>query len=43
MLAAGDLPHAGFVKQEDIDLDHFLANRFGRVYAEPISHNSMVS
>jgi len=33
MLAAGRLPQAGFVKQEDVPLDDFLANRFGRVYA----------
>ncbi len=43
MLAGGDLPHAGFIKQEDINLDHFLANRFGRVYAEPIQPNAMVN
>ncbi len=33
MLADGRLPQAGFVKQEDVPLAHFLANRFGRVYA----------
>jgi len=33
MLAAGQLPQAGFVRQEDVRLDAFLANRFGRVYA----------
>jgi saccharopine dehydrogenase-like NADP-dependent oxidoreductase len=33
MLAAGRLPQAGFVKQEDVPLPAFLANRFGRVYA----------
>src|SRR5262249_28012622 len=33
MLAKGGLPAAGFVKQEDIALGDFLANRFGRVYA----------
>lgn len=33
LLAAGRLPQAGFVKQEDVRLDEFLANRFGRVYA----------
>jgi saccharopine dehydrogenase-like NADP-dependent oxidoreductase len=32
MLAAGDLPQSGFVRQEDIALDAFLANRFGRLY-----------
>ncbi|MBA4794329.1 saccharopine dehydrogenase family protein [Phenylobacterium sp.] len=33
MLAAGDLPQRGFVRQEDIPLERFLANRFGRWYA----------
>ncbi|TIT57644.1 MAG: saccharopine dehydrogenase family protein, partial [Mesorhizobium sp.] len=29
MLADGTLPAKGFIKQEDIALDAFLANRFG--------------
>jgi saccharopine dehydrogenase-like NADP-dependent oxidoreductase len=29
---AGKLPKSGFVKQEEVDLDVFLANRFGRYY-----------
>jgi saccharopine dehydrogenase-like NADP-dependent oxidoreductase len=33
MLSAGDLPQSGLIKQEDIKLERFLANRFGRVYA----------
>jgi len=33
MLNAGLLPQSGLVKQEDIQLQAFLANRFGRVYA----------
>jgi saccharopine dehydrogenase-like NADP-dependent oxidoreductase len=33
MLAAGKLAQRGFVRQEDIVLADFLANRFGRVYA----------
>jgi saccharopine dehydrogenase-like NADP-dependent oxidoreductase len=33
MLAAGKLPQRGFVRQEDIALSDFLANRFGRHYA----------
>ncbi len=33
LLLAGDLPQRGFVRQEDIALDAFLANRFGRAYA----------
>jgi len=32
LLAEGSLPHAGLVKQEDIPLAAFLANRFGAVY-----------
>ena len=35
MLNAGKLPQAGLIKQEDIKLDAFLANRFGRCYALP--------
>lgn len=33
MLASGKLPAKGFVRQEDIGLEAFLANRFGRAYA----------
>jgi saccharopine dehydrogenase-like NADP-dependent oxidoreductase len=33
MLCEGKLPQAGFVRQEDVPLDTFLANRFGRYYA----------
>jgi saccharopine dehydrogenase-like NADP-dependent oxidoreductase len=33
MLANGQLPQAGFVRQEDIPLEAFLGNRFGRFYA----------
>jgi saccharopine dehydrogenase-like NADP-dependent oxidoreductase len=33
LLAAGRLPQKGFVRQEDIRLDEFLANRFGRAYS----------
>jgi saccharopine dehydrogenase-like NADP-dependent oxidoreductase len=33
MLADGALPQTGFIRQEDIPLAHFLANRFGRFYA----------
>jgi saccharopine dehydrogenase-like NADP-dependent oxidoreductase len=41
MLSAGDLPQSGLIKQEDIKLQQFLANRFGRVYsmsAESAAH-----
>jgi saccharopine dehydrogenase-like NADP-dependent oxidoreductase len=33
MLADGTLPQTGFIRQEDIGLSDFLANRFGRYYA----------
>jgi saccharopine dehydrogenase-like NADP-dependent oxidoreductase len=35
LLSEGALPAAGFVRQEEIDLADFLANRFGRAYATP--------
>jgi saccharopine dehydrogenase-like NADP-dependent oxidoreductase len=35
MLRDGDLPQSGLIKQEEIGLEAFLANRFGRVYATP--------
>ena len=34
MLAAGELPQKGLIRQEDIALSAFLANRFGRAYAQ---------
>lgn len=33
LLAQGKLPQSGLVRQEDIPLNLFLANRFGQVYA----------
>jgi saccharopine dehydrogenase-like NADP-dependent oxidoreductase len=33
LLAEGRLPQSGFVRQEDVPLQAFLANRFGRAYA----------
>ena len=39
MLSAGALPPSGFVRQEEVPLAAFLANRFGRVYAmEELAH-----
>ncbi len=35
LLATGQLPQSGFIRQEDISLKIFLENRFGRVYAKP--------
>ena len=40
LLAEGAIPQHGFVRQEEIPLDKFLANRFGRAYggnATPLS------
>jgi saccharopine dehydrogenase-like NADP-dependent oxidoreductase len=34
LLAQGRLPQRGFVRQEDVALGDFLANRFGSVYAQ---------
>jgi saccharopine dehydrogenase-like NADP-dependent oxidoreductase len=34
LLADGKVPARGFVKQEEIGLDMFLSNRFGRYYAK---------
>jgi saccharopine dehydrogenase-like NADP-dependent oxidoreductase len=33
LLATGQIADRGFIRQEDIDLNTFLANRFGRLYA----------
>ena len=39
LLAAGELPQSGFVRQEEVPLAAFLGNRFGRVYAmEALAH-----
>jgi saccharopine dehydrogenase-like NADP-dependent oxidoreductase len=37
LLANGQLPQTGFVRQEDIPLKIFLENRFGRIFARPES------
>jgi saccharopine dehydrogenase-like NADP-dependent oxidoreductase len=34
LLATGQLPQSGFIRQEDIPLKVFLENRFGDVYAK---------
>ncbi len=36
LLMAGALPQSGFVRQEDVPLEAFLANRFGRLYAQAL-------
>jgi saccharopine dehydrogenase-like NADP-dependent oxidoreductase len=38
LLAQGQLPQRGFVRQEDIPLPAFLANRFGSVFAQRDGH-----
>lgn len=40
LLAQGDLPQQGLVRQEQIALPAFLANRFGRVYATDAAHTA---
>lgn len=40
LLAEGGLPTQGFIRQEDIALDTFLANRFGRAYAMDALHRA---
>ena len=35
LVMAGQLPQAGFIGQEQIALEDFLANRFGRIYRVP--------
>ena len=35
LLATGELPQNGFIRQEDIPLKLFLSNRFGQVFAKP--------
>jgi saccharopine dehydrogenase-like NADP-dependent oxidoreductase len=30
---SGRMPHPGFLRQEEVDFDAFIANRFGKVYA----------
>ena len=34
LLADGELPQQGFIRQEEIGLDRFLDNRFGAIYAD---------
>jgi len=37
LFVAGRLPRRGFVRQEEVDFDAFLANRFGKHYNSHIS------
>lgn len=34
LFRAGQLPHSGFVRQEQVELPAFLANRFGKAYQQ---------
>ncbi|OQM77247.1 saccharopine dehydrogenase family protein [Manganibacter manganicus] len=43
MLADGTLPAKGFVRQEEIALETFLANRFGHAYAQDEGLNRLAS
>ena len=40
LLAEGKLPQKGFVRQEDINFDDFIANRFGQYYSHQLSSSS---
>lgn len=41
--AEGKLSKSGFVKQEDVTLDQFLANRFGKYYEDETNVSSVTS
>ena len=43
LLSQGQLPARGFIRQEDIALDLFLANRFGQYYASPEDADRMTA
>ena len=40
LLAEGKLPQKGFVRQEDINFDDFIANRFGQYYSHQMTSRS---
>jgi saccharopine dehydrogenase-like NADP-dependent oxidoreductase len=42
LLATGRLPDKGFIRQEDIRLEDFLANRFGRAYANDAGESTAI-
>ena len=35
LFVVGQLPHRGFIRQEQVDFDTFIANRFGKHYDSP--------
>lgn len=41
LMAEGKLPQQGFVKQEDVDYDDFINNRFGQYYQRPEDRKSV--
>jgi saccharopine dehydrogenase-like NADP-dependent oxidoreductase len=43
LLAEGSLPGRGLIRQEDVPLETFLSNRFGRVYAQQSDGQAGVS
>jgi saccharopine dehydrogenase-like NADP-dependent oxidoreductase len=43
LLMTGKLAQKGFIRQEDIPLDLFLANRFGRVYAQANAQGAAIA
>jgi saccharopine dehydrogenase-like NADP-dependent oxidoreductase len=43
LLATGQLPQRGFLRQEDIPLKAFLENRFGRAFAKSETNSSLAA
>jgi saccharopine dehydrogenase-like NADP-dependent oxidoreductase len=39
LLATGKLPQQGFVRQEDVNFNDFINNRFGRYYNQTLTNN----
>ena len=40
LFVAGKLPDTGFLRQEQVEFDTFMSNRFGQLYASDISASS---
>ena len=43
LLAEGKLPQKGFVRQEDINFDDFIGNRFGQYYSHELSSRTQAA
>lgn len=43
LLATGKIPQSGFVKQEDINFDDFIGNRFGQYYADQLTSRNIAA